>query len=186
MAAVITSLRDLVPIKPLAPTEALRVAELQANRLIELAGITAPPVPDTVITDLPRLLVEKIPPSAASGMSHWSKGRWLILLSKSEPAVRQRFTLAHEFKHVLDHPFITVLYPDKNGVLSHDRAEQVCNYFAACLLMPRQWVCDLYPASGADSARSLARTFGVSPAAMRVRLRQLHLDVDGGRRRRSA
>ncbi len=55
MANVLTSLRDLVPIRPLTIVEALRIAELQATKLLELQGVTEPPVPEEIITELPRV-----------------------------------------------------------------------------------------------------------------------------------
>ena len=50
----------------------------------------------------------------------------------------------------------------------------MCDYFAACLLMPRPWVKRLW-AQGAQDAAVLAATFNVSPAAMNRRLQDLGL-----------
>ena len=174
MAGIITSLRDLVPVRPLSLVEALRVAELQASRLLELSGISEPPVPAAIISGLPRLQVERLP-LPLSGATQWSRGRWLILLNGNEPAGRQRFSLAHEFKHVLDNPFISLLYPDVAGQSRTERAEQICDYFAGCVLMPRAWVKRLYCDDGVQDQRRLARRFDVSPAAIRVRLLQIGL-----------
>lgn len=174
MAGMITNLRDVVPIRPLTRMQAMRVAERQATRFLQLSGITEPAVPDAIIAGLPRLSVERLTPSPVSGASQWSGGRWLIILSGSEPATRQRFSLAHEFKHVLDHPFIDLLYPATKGQSSHERAEQVCDYFAGCLLMPRTWVRRSLVRDTRDVWR-LAQLFGVSPTAMQVRLLQIAL-----------
>jgi Zn-dependent peptidase ImmA (M78 family) len=56
----------------------------------------------------------------------------------------------------------------------------MCDYFAACLLMPRPWVKRLWT-SGAQDAGQLAATFNVSPAAMDRRLQDLGL-VEARRR----
>jgi Zn-dependent peptidase ImmA (M78 family) len=88
--------------------------------------------------------------------------------------VRQRFSLAHELKHVIDHPFIARAYPDLGLRRGSARAEQVCDYFAACLLMPRPWVKDAW-ASGIQQIESLAELFGVSTQAMTHRLTDLGL-----------
>lgn len=55
-----------------------------------------------------------------------------------------------------------------------DWIEQVCHYFAGCLLMPRPWVKRAY---GARIQRpgDLAAHFDVSPSAMQVRLNQIGL-----------
>ena len=54
-----------------------------------------------------------------------------------------------------------------------DRLESACEYFAACLLMPRVWMKRAYFDDGIQDVPSLARLFGVSWLAMRVRLEQL-------------
>lgn len=50
--SVLTVLRALVPRRALEPGQAEYVAELQANRLLELAGRPEPPIPDELIADL--------------------------------------------------------------------------------------------------------------------------------------
>jgi len=174
MTSLITSVRDIMPIRPLTFAEALRTAELQATKLLQLSGLPGPPFPETTISELPRVQVERVFPAPASGATQWSRGRWLILLNGSEVAGRQRFSLAHEFKHVLDNPFIDVLYPPSGGMTSAERAEQVCDYFAGCLLMPRMWLKRSWT-SGTQEPRALARQFDVSKQAMQVRLLQVGL-----------
>jgi len=163
-----------MPIRPLTFAESLRLAELQASKFLALAQVTEAAVPETAISKLPRVQVERIIPAPVSGATQWSHGRWLILLNGAEPRGRQRFSLAHEFKHVLDNPFIDVLYPDSGSMTSAERAEQVCDYFAGCLLMPRLRVKRAWT-SGEQTPRTLARQFDVSQAAMRFRLRQIGL-----------
>jgi hypothetical protein len=171
---VIATLRDCVPIRPLTREEALRVAELQAQRFHALLGSDMPPTADELIAGLPRIQIERMSPIPVSGSAHWSAGRWLIVLNGAESAARQRFSLAHEFKHILDHRFIDVLY---RGVAARDRdrwIEFVCNHFAGCLLMPRPWVKRLY-CSGIQRLDELAAHFGVSQAAMQYRLNWIGL-----------
>ncbi len=174
MPSVIAQLRDVVPRRPLGPEAALRVAELQAVKLLAALGVTEPPVLEEVVAALPRVQVERLSPIPVSGSTHWAKGRWVIVLNGAEPLVRQRFSLAHEFKHVLDNPFIDHLYPSLPGASAHRRTEQVCDYFAACLLMPRAWVKRRFT-SGHQDVRQLATEFDVSMQAMQVRLLQLGL-----------
>jgi Zn-dependent peptidase ImmA (M78 family) len=174
MPGTITTLRDVVPVRPLTFAESLRIAELQASKFLTLVGATKPAMPEAAIANLPRVQVERMSPAPVSGATQWSHGRWLIILNGSETRGRQRFSLAHEFKHVLDNPFIDVLYPARGDMTSGDRAEQVCDYFAACLLMPRLWLKRAWT-SGEQSTRTLARHFDVSQAAMGVRLRQTGL-----------
>jgi Zn-dependent peptidase ImmA (M78 family) len=63
--------------------------------------------------------------------------------------------------------------PDTAKQPADERIEQACEYFAACLLMPRLWMKRAYFDNGIQDVPSLSRLFGVSWVAMRVRLEQL-------------
>src|SRR4051812_28289255 len=106
--SVIASLRDFVPITQLSRAQALRLAELQAARFRVLTNQREPLLPTAAIAELPRPHVVRLSPLPVSGATAWSNGQWQILLRSSEPIGRQRFSLAHELKHILDHRFIDV------------------------------------------------------------------------------
>lgn len=166
---VLAALRGLVPLRSLeSQQEAERVAELQASRFLELAGLTDPPVPSELIADLPRIRVQRDVDLPASGSATWQNGRWLLTVNGAEPWTRQRFSLAHEFKHVLDHPLVWVY-----DVAGTD-AEAVADYFAACLLMPKPAVKRLFY-GGVQQLSALSEAFEVSPPAMARRLNYLGL-----------
>lgn len=171
---VLTQLRDLVPLRPLRRSEALRIAELQAQRFLALVGVTQPPVPERIIAEIPKIEITRLSPFPTSGASNWAGGRWLVAINGAEPATRQRFSVAHEFKHIVDHRFARLIYCRFPEAERHDMVEQICDYFAGCLLMPRPWVKRTY-CSGVQHLPELARLFGVSQAAMSVRLRQIGL-----------
>lgn len=176
MLSLIHDLRSLVPKRPLTFNESFRLAELQAFKLLAVSGITTAPIPDALIANLPHIEVMRVSPlpASVSGGTKWIKGSWLIVLNAAEPLVRQRFSLMHEFKHVLDGKNADMHYPAVNGMTSADRAEQVCDFFAACLLMPKAWVRRAY-VNGVQDPKSLARMFFVSTSAMSVRLQSLGL-----------
>ena len=173
---IVTSLRDRVPLRPMTRSEHLRIAELQAQRFLLLAGITEPPVPTSIISELPRLQVAVMRPFPVSGATHWKHGAWLIVLNGREPQTRQRFSLAHEFKHIVDDRFVDLIYRHIPDDQRHDFIEQVCNDFAGCLLMPRPWLKRAY-CGGMQSTKLLARHFDVSEAAIETRLGQIGLTV---------
>ena len=170
MRSTITRLRDLVPLRRLSTAESLRIAERQADHLLRLSGITEPPFLEDVIAGIPRIQIERDGPSGVLAATQWSHGRWLIIINGRVTRGRQRWSLAHEFKHILDHPFQTILYPKE----STEQAEQACDYFAACLLMPRRWLRRAW-SQGIRDGRTLGRLFGVTPAAVKVRLLQVGL-----------
>ena len=113
-------------------------------------------------------------PWPVSGCTDWTGSMWTIAINASEPPVRQRFSLAHEFKHILDHRFIHLLYPDSPTMTSQARSELVCDYFAGCLLIPKIWLRKAWT-EGVQTSPALARRFGVSTAAIEVRLSQTGL-----------
>jgi Zn-dependent peptidase ImmA (M78 family) len=113
-----------------------------------------------------------------------TRGRWHIAVNSDDQPTRRRFTLAHEFKHVLDHPFVGVIYRDAKGKPSDDQAERMCDYFAACRLMPRIWVKRAW-GDGINDQRALAALFDVSATAMSIRLEQLGLSTPRRRYRQA-
>jgi Zn-dependent peptidase ImmA (M78 family) len=169
----ITALRDIVPLRSLSAAETLHLAERQATKLLRLVGLTEPPLPEDTISQVRRVQIERVPMDGAHhAASRWIHDRWLILLNADDCSTRQRWSLTHEFKHILDHPFESIIY--RRGDSTTAQTEQACEYFAACLLMPRRWVRRAWRA-GIREPEVLAETFGVSPHAMRVRLLQIGL-----------
>lgn len=174
MASVLAELRSLIPKRPLTFSEGNRLAALQAERLLRLSDVHHPAVPEQIICDLPRISVEREYPFKVSGVTTWAEGVWMIALNAGEPETRQRFSLAHEFKHVLDAPFKAFLYPTQLGFTGEERYEAVADTFAANLLMPKTWIKKAWY-DGVQDVRQLARMFDVSAEAMRIRLRTLGL-----------
>ena len=173
--SVLRSIRALVPNRRLTYGESLRIAELQANRLLELFQIAGPRVPNELVTELPRIEVRYEHELPASGSAHWEAGRWIITLNGSESYARRRFSLMHEFKHVLDHTTKQYLYGDvEDDPDAAARSERVAYHFAACLLMPKRWLKSQWFASG-QKLVPLAMRLHVSTQALSVRLWHLGL-----------
>lgn len=172
--SVLALLRGLVPQRRLTHSEALVIAELQANRLLEHFSIATTAVPDEIITELPRIRIERESGFPVSGSAHWNGRYWVISLSADEHRCRQRFSLMHEFKHVVDHTTKDFLYHDGPARSAYEQAERVADYFAACLLMPKRVVKRLW-CEGPQNIQGLADKLRVSPAALRYRLDQLGL-----------
>lgn len=174
---VLAVLRAKAPRRALSPAEAARIAEWQAMALLELAGLVGPPMPSSLIAELPRVLVRTDVDLPVSGCTSWQAGRWLIVINGSEPIHRQRFSLAHEYKHTIDHRYRHQLYVNRPDLTARQQAEQAADYFAACLLMPRRWLYQAW-ADGQQRISQLSRLFDVSPQAMARRLKDLGLWTD--------
>lgn len=172
--SVLAMLRALVPNRPLTPNEMLRIAELQANHLLRHFQIETGAAPEEIVTELPRIRVVRELGLPVSGAAHWNGRYWVITISADEHQSRQRFSLMHEFKHVLDHTTKDFLYQDRPTSSAYEQAERVADYFAACLLMPKRVVKRLW-FEGPQSIERMAEKLRVSPAAVRYRLDQLGL-----------
>ena len=172
--SVLAMLRALVPNRPLSPSEALRIAELQANHLLRHFQIETEAVPEEIVSELPRIRVVRDDALPVSGAAHWNGRYWVITINADEPLFRQRFSVMHEFKHVVDHTTKHFLYQDRPFQPAAEQAERVADYFAACLLMPKKVVKRLWCEGNQDIAH-LAKTLFVSPRALRFRLDQLGL-----------
>lgn len=175
---LLARVRSLVPKRALGQREAEHLAERQADRLRSELGVLGPALREEHLTDLPWLTIVRREGLPTSGLATKTEFGWLVVVKGDEPLVRQRFSWAHELKHLLDDSMIDQgphgLYPPVDGYSAHERAERICDRFAAALLMPRV----LLRADWADGLQDIARLaerYDVSRAAMRVRLSQLGL-----------
>jgi len=171
-SSVLATLRNLVPHRHLSLTENKYIAERQANLLRRLFEIDDPVFPHEIIMDMTRIKVVFDVDLPVSGSAHWNGSHWVIVLNALESSVRQRFSLAHEFKHVLDHSVKHFLYHDNDK-----QAEQIADYFAGCLLMPKVHIKRLYY-QGMQKPSELSKHFQVSAKAAQFRLHQLGVTQD--------
>jgi Zn-dependent peptidase ImmA (M78 family) len=99
-----------------------------------------------------------------------------MYLNRSEPLQRQRFSLLHEFKHVLDFPDADRLHGrlgSGNPRVQADQIELIANEFAGQVLMPKRLVVSAWLKT--QDLTLTANLFNVSPEAMATRLTKLGL-----------
>jgi Zn-dependent peptidase ImmA (M78 family) len=176
-SSVLAQLRSVLPAKrKLRFDEALRLAELQANKLLEHSGITEAPVPAEIVTSLPRITIGYEIDMPCSGVSVWDAQRktWIITLNALEPDTRHRISILHEYKHIIDHGSPGLVDLGSFRPFGYDPIEYVAEYFAGCTLMPKRLVKRAW-GEGLQRLSELADFFEVSPRAMSVRLAQLGL-----------
>jgi Zn-dependent peptidase ImmA (M78 family) len=113
----------------------------------------------------------------------------VIGVNSAHPMTRQRFTIAHEIGHLVMHegqPLIVdklVRVNLRRAALPSSSVEVEANRFAAALLMPEALVQREFGrllrkrqrVHVEDLVDSLAKSFGVSSQAMRIRLNELDL-----------
>jgi Zn-dependent peptidase ImmA (M78 family) len=179
MPSLIGTLRALAPRRQLTFPESLRIAKLQAMTMLRTLGIEDGPVPVEFVDYLPhvRVIQATLP---VSGVSHWTGTEWIITVNTHECWRRQRTTIAHEFKHILDHTSSDNLYSGDRFRTAAEQAEIAATYFAGCVLVPRNVLKRAW-FGGMQRTHELADYFDVSPAAIRVRLTQVGLDMAADR-----
>lgn len=123
------------------------------------------------------VVLDRLPPDE-SGRITITPGGSRIHLNGSDHPNRQRFTCAHELGHYIDRrsesPMQSFVdYRDTLAGLGQDPGEISANQFAAALLMPAHLVKRFN--DGGESPEGMARRFGTSAQALRLRLRNLNL-----------
>lgn len=182
--SILKRIRALAPVRDCTFAESLVIAERQATRLAALltgdAGSTDG-IQTHHIDGLPRVRVVFEGALPVSGMSHWNGQEWVITIAGRDSLARQRFTMLHEFKHVIDHGATKRLYRGTKKQTTGQHAEMAADYFAGCALVSKR---DLKHAWGCGIQRpaDLAAHFNVSEPAIRVRLAQTGLDVIADRK----
>ena len=98
--------------------------------------------------------------------------KWVIQLNKDDDRATQRLTLFHEAFHILARCKTTPVFRQSRPEESVFN-ELLAGGFAACILMPRQWVREKW-VEVKDLGR-MAEIFDVPKALMCIRLRFLGL-----------
>jgi Zn-dependent peptidase ImmA (M78 family) len=118
-------------------------------------------------------LPEKVSGVLLRDPSYGTKSGFVIFVDEDEPAVRQRFTAAHELGHFIHHKEAVGYKNEDNYLLRSDgmsnRQEAEANRFAASLLMPFDLIEEAMR-DGVTSPKELAKHFNVSEIAMSIRL----------------
>lgn len=178
---LLRAVRGLMPTRALTYSEHLTLAERQAVHLHELLGQRGPAADLKWLTKLDGVTVVMQPRwkmEGISGLTSWHNGRWIIGVNKNNSHTRRRFTLCHEFKHLLDGTRDKITY----RAIGPNQRELIANYFAACYLMPKPWVRRAWT-RGIQDPEALAGLFKVSTEAMTKRLVFLgFIDQEPGRK----
>lgn len=180
MTMLMAELRTLAPNRPLSYGESIQVARLQAARLRKFLDISKPEINLIWLVEQAAVPVRFVPShelNEDSGLTtDLIDGKLRMFINQGEPPVRQRFSLLHEFKHVLDFPYAGILH-ERLGSGDAERKgsmiEWVANEFAAHVLMPTSLVKRIWVKT--QSVSLSASVFNVSNEAMSTRLTKMNL-----------
>lgn len=165
-----------------------RKIEAMTQALLDESRVTEAPVPVLQIAKAKdaRIYVDSLE-GDLSGFLFRDKTQAVIGVNTSHSSTRQHFTIAHELGHLLlhdqeqlhvDHEFRVRLRSEVSSQ-GTDESEQEANFFAASLLMPREFIKkdlenEVYVDLLDDNfLHSLSRKYGVSPQALAIRLKTL-------------
>ena len=153
-----------------------------ARRVVEKYSLPVPIDVKSLVERYAELAFESIPVGGVDGISLNLKipGKTTrVIVEKSAPPARQRFTLAHELGHILIPwhvgTIVDQIDPDLADVSSdYWRMEVEANTFAAELLMPHSWIEKLIGdiSNLADLHRAISETCDVSAESAGIRLMQ--------------
>jgi len=175
MQNTIDRLRELAPSAPATLEEDLDIAERQAALLLRLSDVTHPPILESMIADVLAVTVEETAPLPHSSETvRLADGSWLVRLDGADPLPWRRWNFMCAVKSILDDPLAEAVRQQLGADEASRRAVQVADAFAACVLLPRNWVEQVWN-SGAQEVGVLASFFEVSLEVMRLRLVRLGL-----------
>jgi Zn-dependent peptidase ImmA (M78 family) len=172
---VIRRLRRLIPAhgEPMSWREAERVSRAQAALLTRLSDQAGTDIVDYV-SHLPVVRVELDAALPDYCTSYWdaAAAQWVIIIRATDDLPQRRFSVLHEFKHILDRGHANDLY-DPRYIHGLVQAGMAADQFANQSLMPARRLRALLR-EGATMA-TLARTFKVPTRRARERMSDLNL-----------
>jgi Zn-dependent peptidase ImmA (M78 family) len=180
MTKLVNELRKLAPNRPLSYGESIQVARLQAAKLRKLLHVETSEINLLWLirqTVVPVRFVPSHELNEDSGLTTDLIDNTLqMFINQGEPSIRQRFSVLHELKHVLDFPRAKTLHSrlgSGDAALKSNMIEWVANEFAAHVLMPTPLVKRIWHRT--QDVELAASFFNVSREAMTTRLTKLGL-----------
>jgi predicted transcriptional regulator len=148
--------------------------EKLASEYLAEAGVPGPPVPSELIDlfdNSKEIEVRLVPLKALHGVVWLLRRGWIIQLNSRDPSRVRRYSMFHEAFHIA----CRITYPafDRAEARRTSFKEVLADYFAACFLMPKEWVEEYWPE--VQDIRAMAGRFDVPLSQMRRRLNQLNL-----------
>jgi len=152
-----------------------QLVELVAQKYLSMARVDFPPVPTVLVGLIDQrgtTEVRQLPLKAYHGAIWHPREGWIIQVKADDTPATKRFTVFHEAFHILAHCRTTPVFR-KRGATQGSFNELLADYFAICILMPRQWVREKW--AEVKHLNRMVEIFDVPKPAMYIRLRQLGL-----------
>jgi hypothetical protein len=157
------------------PGRIFQLVEALAKKYIKKAKLNQPPVVTELIKQFdisPGIEIRPLPLKAYHGAVWHLEDGWVIHLNSEDKPARQRVTLFHEVFHILAHSRATPVFR-KRGVKEGLFNEMLADYFAGCILMPKEWVKEKW--AEVNDLKQMAEIFQVTEVSMWIRLKTMSL-----------
>jgi hypothetical protein len=152
-----------------------QLVERLAGMYLKRGNVYCPPVSTGIITLCDQqhaVEVRQLSLKAYHGAIWSQKDGWVIQVKDSDAPPTVRFTVFHEAFHILAHSRTTPVFR-KRGSIVGSFNELLADYFALCMLMPREWIRQKW--TEVEDLDRMAEIFAVPKSAMCIRLRELGL-----------
>lgn len=152
-----------------------RLVEKLAYKYLHQGEVHGPPVPVELVSlcDPERPVeIRTISLKTYHGAIWRLKNRWIIQLKRGDTSAMKRHTVFHEAFHISAHCRGVPVFR-KRGAEGGYFNELLSDYFATCILMPREWIREKW--AEVKDVNRMAKIFDVPRVAMWIRLRQLGL-----------
>lgn len=151
--------------------------ESLANNYLRKGNVHSPPVPTELVflaNEKNNIEIRTVPLKTLGGALLRERERWVIYINSNDPLYKQRFTLFHEFFHILAH-CRTSRCPvfRRSGANRGHFNELLADCFAAHILIPEEWLKAEWQAC--RDLDKIARTFAVPKSVVWFRLNVLGL-----------
>ena len=183
----IDCLIQLLDVSPFRPSNYDAIVDLACGRIFNLVEMLAEsflrkgkvhclPVPTELLSladEQYSIEVRLVPLRAHHGAIWRLKDSWVIQLNANDTPVTRRFTLFHEAFHILAQRKANKVLHKERGLKTGSFNELLAEYFATCILMPRECVKKKW--AEAKDLQRMGRIFDVTEPAVWLRLKSLGL-----------
>jgi len=152
------------------------LVESLAARYLDMANITSPPVPESLIESMgqPNVVeVRLVPLASYHGALWYLDDSWVVQINSNDDYRVRRLTIFHEAFHVMAHSYSTPVFRkihSKKGAFN----ELLAEYFTYNILMPETWVRNKW--AQVKDVDTMAEIFEVPVSSMISTLSSLELN----------
>lgn len=152
----------------------LAYVRLLTERILDENGIAGPPIPIGLASQLidSEVIITELPLKTVHGALWQLKNETIIITNSNDCVHEHRITIFHELFHAMSTESIDSENAKQQDI-SGDFVELLAGYFAACILMPKEFIIREWEKT--KSIDRMAEIFQVTKPILYLRLKRLAL-----------